>query len=223
MYLPGMRKLWRGKTVILLLKFSLLAGAILSFIEGQLEAGAVTLLIFIITFLPVVLGKRFRVEIPIEFEVLAVIFIYATLFLGEVRGYYVRYWWWDMVLHTGSGFLLGILGFLMVYVLNENEDIELNLKPHFVALFAFMFAIGLGTFWEIFEYIMDQVFGMNMQKSGLQDTMWDLIVNSIGALVISILGWGYLRKVGTNSFLERWIHGFIENNPRLFKRINTKR
>lgn len=223
MLLPDMYKIWHGNTVILLLKLSLLLGVILSFIEGQLEVGAVTLLIFIITFLPVVLGKRFRVEIPAEFEVLAVIFIYASLFLGEVRGYYVRYWWWDLVLHTGSGFLLGILGFLLVYVLNENEEIDLDLKPHFVALFAFMFAIGLGTFWEIFEYAMDQIFGLNMQKSGLQDTMWDLIVNSIGALIISILGWDYLRRKGVNSFLERWIHNFIENNQRLFKRKNTRR
>ena len=65
---------------------------------------------------------------------------------------------------------------------------------------------------------MDQFFGTNMQKSGLTDTMWDLIVNSIGALIISILGWGYLRKEGINSFLERWIHNFIERNPGLFER-----
>ena len=219
----GKIKSWQVNSLVIILKLSLLVGAVLSFIEGQLEAGAVTLLIFFITFLPILLGNRFQVKIPPEFEVLSVIFIYASLFLGEVHGYYVRFWWWDLVLHTSSGFLLGILGFLLVYVLNEKKEIDLDLKPEFVALFAFVFAIAFGTFWEIFEYAMDQVFGMNMQKSGLRDTMWDLIVNSAGALVISILGWGYLRKEGINSFLERWIHNFIEKNPRFFVRRKYRR
>lgn len=222
MHIRNIRSYWQVESIIILLKLSLLVGAVLSFTGGNLQAGIITLVIFIITFLPILLGKRFSVKIPTEFEVLSVIFIYASLFLGEVHGYYVRFWWWDLVLHTSSGFLLGILGFLLVYVLNEKEDIELDLKPHFVALFAFLFAVGFGTFWEIFEYAMDQVFQTNMQKSGLQDTMWDLIVDGIGALTISILGWGYLRKEGINSFLERWIRNFIERNPRLFERERKK-
>jgi hypothetical protein len=49
--------------------------------------------------------------------------------------------------------------------------------------------------WEIFEFSMDQIFGLNMQKpmlgdpSGLTDTMWDMIVNLIGAAIVSLSGW----------------------------------
>lgn len=211
---------WYINKFILLLKAALLIGAVLSFIRGNYEVAAITLGIIFITFLPVLLGRRFQVKIPPEFELLAVVFIFASLFLGEVRGYYLRFWWWDIVLHTGAGFLFGILGFLLVHVLNEKKEIELDLKPGFVALFAFVFAIAFGTLWEIFEFTVDQIFGTNMQKSGLIDTMWDLIVNGVGALVISILGWGYLRKEGVDSFLERWIQDFINANPRLFKPRN---
>lgn len=91
------------------------------------------------------------------------------------------------------------------------------MKPGFVALFTFMFAVGLGAIWEIFEFAMDSFFGMNMQKSGLVDTMWDLIVDSVGALVISVLGYGYLRTTGNESFLEQWIQRFIEEIPRFFQ------
>ncbi|MCS3904526.1 uncharacterized membrane protein YjjP (DUF1212 family) [Methylohalomonas lacus] len=171
-----------------------------------------------VTFLPVILGNRFKVHIPSEFEALAVIFIVASLFLGEVHAYYTRFWWWDAVLHTMSGFLLGILGFLLVYVLNEKDNIEFHMKPGFVALFAFMFALGIGALWEIFEFTMDSLFGMNMQKSGLQDTMWDLIVDAIGAGTIAILGYGWLKRKNTESFLERWIQHFIETNPQMFRR-----
>lgn len=176
----------------------------------------------ILTLIPLLLSKRFRVHIPPEFEVLAVIFIYASLFLGEVHGYYVRYWWWDALLHTGSGFLLGMTGFLLVHILNEMENINLHMKPGFVALFSFMFAVGAGAIWEIFEFSMDQIFGSNMQKSGLVDTMWDLIVDTLGALFISLLGWAYLKNSAKESFLERWINSFIAANPRFFQDNSPK-
>ena len=121
------------------------------------------------------------------------------------------------MLHTGSGFLLGIFGFLLVYVLNERPDIDLHMRPRFVALFAFMFAVGMGALWEIFEFGMDQLFGLNMQKSGLVDTMWDLIVEVVGAAVTALLGWVYMRAAGNDSFLEQWIEAFVHANPRIFK------
>ena len=104
-------------------------------------------------------------------------FVFAALFLGEIQRYYERIWWWDIALHTSSGLLKGILGFLLVYVLNENERIKLHMPPRFVALFAFLFAAAAGTLWEIIEFAMHQVFGSTMQKpmfgdpSGLTDAM----------------------------------------------------
>ena len=180
--------------------------------------------IIMISLYPLFLARHFHVRIPAEFQLLTIGFVFAAVFLGEVHGYYTRFWWWDIVLHTSSGFLLGIIGFLLVYVLNESERIDLHMRPGFVAFFAFLFAIGAGTLWEIFEFTMDSVFGMNMQKpmfgdhSGLTDTMWDLIVDAIGALVISVLGYGYLKTTDDSSFLERMIHRFIHSNPRLFRR-----
>jgi len=198
------------------LKATLLIGALLMFLEESYQAMAETLLILLISFLPYFLGKRFDVIIPRGFETLAVIFLYMSLFLGEVQGYYTRFWWWDLVLHSGSAFLLGILGFLLVYVLNEKKEINLDLTPKFIALFAFLFAVGMGTLWEIFEFAMDQLLGLNMQKSGLVDTMGDLVVDVLGAGVMSVLGWGYISTRETDSFLERWIEDFIQNNPKLF-------
>ncbi|MFO7818087.1 MAG: hypothetical protein R6V39_10475, partial [Desulfovibrionales bacterium] len=98
------------------------------------------------------------------------------------------------------------------------------LNPGFVAFFAFLFAVGTGALWEIFEFSMDSLVGMNMQKgmlgdeSGLTDTMFDLMVDTLGALVIAVLGFKYLRTAGTQSFLERWIADFIARNPHLFRR-----
>lgn len=201
----------------LALQAILAAGVVLAILQGRWLVAVTTFAIIVVTLLPIFLSKRLKIRIPPEFEVLAIVFIYASLFLGEVRGYYVRFWWWDVLLHVGSGFLLGLLGFLLVHVLNELENIEMHMKPAFVALFAFMFAVGMGALWEIFEFAMDQLFGLNMQKSGLIDTMWDLIVDTIGAACIALLGWRYLKRRGSSSFLESWIRSFITANPQLFR------
>lgn len=180
------------------------------------------LTIMLVTLLPVVLRRLRAIDIPPEFQVLAVTFVFASLFLGEVRSYYERFWWWDVALHVTSGLLLGILGFLLVYLLNENERVELHMRPRFVALFSFVFAVAVGCLWEIFEFGVDRTFDVHMQKpmlgdpSGLTDTMWDLIVDAFGALAISVLAWWYMER-GKRSFVEAWTRKFIERNPQLFK------
>ena len=202
--------------ISLLLKIILAVGAVLEAIQGNWLNAVATTGVIIVAFLPMLLGYRFHVRIPAEFELLAVIFVYASLYLGDLHGYYLKYWWWDILLHTGSGLILGIFGFLLVYVINEHEDLEMHMKPSFVSLFAFMFALGMGSLWEMFEFVLDQLLGMDTQGGSLVDTMSDLIVDGIGAFIISILGYSYLRTTKTDSFLERWIQHFINLNRRLF-------
>ncbi len=199
------------------------AGLLLAIYEQQWMTAAVSAAVIMMMFAPSALAHRLQLEIPEEFELLALLFLFAAIFLGEVQGYYHQYWWWDIALHTTSGLLLGIFGFLLVYVLNETERVDLHMQPRFVALFAFLFAVAVGAIWEIFEFAMDQLFGMNMQKpmagdpSGLTDTMWDLIVDTIGALAISLLGWWHMHTK-QRSFIDIWIRKFVVLNPRLFRR-----
>lgn len=201
----------------------LATGVILAIVQQRWLVAVTTTGIALVTTLPRVLGDRLHIRLPASMELLAVAFVYASLFLGEVHGYYVRFWWWDSLLHMGSGLLLGVLGFLLVHVLNEHESIEMHMRPGFVALFAFVFALGLGALWEIFEFTVDQLFGMTMQKSGLVDTMSDLIVDALSALAISLVGWRSLRKEQDTSFLQQWIQEFVRKNPRLFPHADRQR
>jgi uncharacterized membrane protein YjdF len=181
-----------------------------------------------LTLAPVVLRSRLPVRVPAEFQILAILFVFASLFLGEVRNYYEIIWWWDAGLHASSGLLFGIVGFLLVYVLNENERIDIKLRPRFVAMFAFTFAMAVGALWEVFEFAMDQTFGLEMQKprlgdpSGLTDTMWDLSFDAIGAVLISAFGWWYMVH-DERSFIERWILKFNAYNRRLFRNRRSSR
>ena len=219
-----MRQLLIHQRLTYILQGILVIEAVVAAWGNQWLTAVVTTGIIVLTLVPFFLRRFLHVHIPPEFVLLAIAFVFASLFLGEIRGYYTRFWWWDILLHSSSGFLLGIIGFLLVHVLNETEDIDVHMKPGFVAFFAFVFAVGMGVIWEIFEFSMDRLFGMNMQKemlgdpSGLTDTMWDLIVDTLGALVIAVFGYGYARAARNESFLERWIRAFVENNPRFFKR-----
>ena len=215
---------------IILVVLQLVMGSELALLlyNAQWQNAFLVLAIMGLTLAPLLLGHQLQVNIPAEFQILAVLFVFAALFLGNIRSYYESVWWWDIALHTSSGLLLGQVGFLLVYLLNASERIHLYLRPNFVALFAFLFAVSVGTVWEIFEFTMDQIFGAVMQKpmlndpSGLTDTMWDLIVDAVGAATISLLGWWYLRR-GEQSFIENWIRKFITNNPGLFLSPRSER
>ena len=154
---------------------------------------------------PARLMRRWDVEIPRVMFLMYIAFLYCAIFLGEVRSFYYNVPHWDTILHTFSGAMLGALGFSMIAIFNNTERIPLNLSPMFIAMFAFCFALALGGVWEIYEFTMDAVFGTNMQKfalddstllvgqAALSDTMKDIIVDAIGALVMSVVGYISLK------------------------------
>jgi hypothetical protein len=207
--------------VLAVLQLALVAELILLVLNQHWVHVFLVTAILATTLSPLVLKPRLLAPIPPEVQIVAILFVFATLFLGEVRDYYERLWWWDLALHTTAGLLLGLLGFMIVYILNEDRLVDLRMRPSFLALFAFSFSQAIGALWEIFEFFMDQTFALSMQKptpgdlSGLKDTMWDLIVNAVGAIIVSFAGWRSLVRART-SYVNGWAKRFIERNPRLF-------
>lgn len=205
--------------VLLLLQGVMAVELVLLALSGNWMHVVLVAAVMIATLAPELFRHQLPVEIPSEVQIVATLFVFATIFLGEVQDYYERIWWWDQALHTTAGLMFGMLGFLIVYALNESRSVQLQMHPAFVALFAFMFALGIGNVWEIFEYAMDEFFGLTMQKptardpSGLGDTMWDLIVNALGAAVVSFAGWRYIRQA-RRRHVDTWAARFIRRNRR---------
>ncbi len=154
--------------------------------------------------LPDMLTKKFSLEIPDKIYYLYIIFLYSAIFLGEVRDFYYVIPYWDTVLHTLSGLMMGFFGFSLVDILN-NTNKRVTLSPFFIAFFAFSFAITVGVIWEVYEFTADGIFGTNMQKyklqdgteligrEALEDTMEDLIVDGAGAFIASGIGYISLK------------------------------
>ena len=156
--------------------------------------------------LPGILQRKLKITIPSGMLVAFAIFLYCAIYLGEVHYFYYRIEHWDTLLHTFSGFALGALGLSIIGLLNKSERVSVSLSPAFVAIFAFCFAVAIGTVWEIYEFSVDSISGLNMQKYALEngelligqaalaDTMKDLIVDAVGALVISVVGYVSMKR-----------------------------
>lgn len=148
--------------------------------------------VFLLSLTPAIIERQLQVRLPIELTLFTSVFLYASYALGDVHDFYERIWWWDMVLHGSSAIVVGLIGFLAIYVFYMTYRIRVD--PFYIALISFGFAITVGTLWEIFEFLMDWFFGFNMQQSGLVDTMTDLIVNGAGALTAAMIGFYFVRN-----------------------------
>ncbi len=148
--------------------------------------------ILLLTFAPAIIERQLRVPLPVELTLVTCIFLYASFALGEVRDFYEKIWWWDLALHGLSAMTIGLIGFLSIYVFYMTQRI--NVAAGWIATITFTLAVSVGSLWEIFEFLMDWYFGFNMQKSGLVDTMTDLMLNASGAAIAAAIGYFYVRE-----------------------------
>jgi hypothetical protein len=191
-------------------------GLLLFALRRNWENVFLTAVVIALALAPALLSRRYRLIIPPEFQLVAALFNFLSLFLGSALDFYYHFWWWDLVLHTASGFLLGIIGFVALFVLNQTDRVRPAMKPAFIAFFGVTFAVTLGVAWEIFEFACDRLWPyLNMQsnETGVRDTMVDLIVDTAGAVVVAAMGYAYL-KTGRYSFIADGVRKFVSKNPR---------
>ena len=162
--------------------------------------------------LPSILERRLRFELPGLLYGFYIVFLYCAIFLGEVRSFYYLFPRWDSILHFFSSMMTGFFGLMVVTILNRDRHVSMNLSPLFVCLFAFCFSVTIGSLWEIYEFLGDGLFGLNMQKfmtaqgellvghEALRDTMKDIIVDVLGALLASVIGMISIRR-GTRWYI----------------------
>ena len=182
--------------------------------QGLWRAMFVAVVTLLLTLLPLMIQRWADFRLPRLLIFLIAAFAALTLVAGEVFDFYEKFWWWDVAMHSGSAVMFGIFGVILVMLVFDNASIKAS--PGMVAFFAFCFALAVGAVWEIFEFAMDSWFGLNMQKSGLVDTMWDLIVDSVGAFIGAATGYAYL-KFGRKGMVGQILHDVVEENRHKFE------
>ena len=86
---------------------------------------------------------------------------------------------------------------------------------------SFCLAMTVGVLWEIFEYAMDSLFGLQMMKSGLPDTMGDLVVDAVGAALAALAGVVYLLDRAGRLAVPFDL--FIETNRSRFRKVFARK
>jgi len=201
--------------VVYVIWAALLLSLAISLFNANWSLSFLAIATLLMSMVPALFARWFKIHLPVSFFAAIVVFIFGTIFLGEAYDFYERYWWWDIALHGGSAVGFGLIGFVFVFMLFEGD--RYAAPPWAIAFFGFCFAVMIGMVWEIFEFSMDQIFGLNMQKSGLTDTMWDLIVDMAGALFGASAGVAYLKgrsRLGLPSMIKE----FISKNRRFFSK-----
>ena len=198
-----------------ILRFSIFLALGYFLLKGNWELAFLCFVGGSLSFLPAMIERNYKIMLPLELEFLFAVFIYGSIFLGEVFGYYNKFWWWDIFLHSLASIILGIIGFVILYVLQAQKLLKANFFV--IVMFSFCFAVALGAVWELFEYFMDSAFGFNMMKEGLVDTMQDLISDCLGALLVSVLGYFYLRHRDA-WMIKEMVVKFVKENPQLISK-----
>lgn len=141
--------------------------AVRSAFTEQWESFFTCMLTLILFLAPTFVEKKLHIKLPTALEITVLIFIFCAEVLGEIACFYIKYPLWDTMLHTVNGFLFAAFGFCLVDLFNENRNVKFSLSPHFLALTAFCFSMTIGIFWEFFEFSMDHLFALDMQKDTL--------------------------------------------------------
>lgn len=190
-----------------------------------------SLLMLLCTFVPGFIERRGRVSVPNIMSLVFICFCLAHFVVGEIGELYVKSKIFDSILHTLSGSMMAILGFSIIRLLNDSDKVDLKLNPLFISIFVVCFSVTVGVLWEIIEFGADSLTGSNMQryshsvtrepflgKSALFDTMKDLILDTIGATVVSIISYIDLKKKKELTAIK-W---FIERKKELPVAINEE-
>lgn len=162
--------------VYVVLRLIVVAELVLSILRGEYESAFICLLVLILFILPFFIQQNFGIQLPTTLEIIILLFIFAAEILGELEGYFITYPNWDTMLHTTTGFLCAATGFALIDILNRNSRIKFHLSPIYVALAAFCFSMTVGVLWELFEFGMDRLFHLDMQK--------DTVVQSITSVML---------------------------------------
>ena len=236
--------------VYAILRLLVIAVLVRSIFLGQWESVFTCSLTLILLFVPSMIEKTLKIELPAALEIITYVFVFCAEILGEIECYYMKYPFWDTMLHTVNGFMFAAFGFALVDIFNRHGKFTFKLSPAFCALVAFCFSMTVGVMWEFFEFGADEILRLDMQKDsfistvntvildpeggnnvmritdilstdintssgtirvdgyidvGLRDTMKDMFVNFVGAVVFSFIGFIYVKQRGKGKLAGSFI------------------
>jgi len=132
-----------------------------------------------------------------KFKLLIYIFLFGSLVGGEVYNLYSEIWFFDIVLHLFSSF---IVSGLFVYVFRL---FKCNINRFLFIICIFCFAMMIASLWEITEFSIDRLFDKDMQK--------DTVITEVNSMLLSNDGKSVVKKKIDSMIIGDYtINGYLD-------------
>ena len=211
-YLPkNQRILWIALRIIILGwgVYGLFHGSVVEFLE------AIFAIIFthLWDFFQIFGKKSFIIEVEASTQTMLSLFIFIAVCIGSTLNNRTTFEHFDIVTHCASGVLSAWFGYDFANIIYRKRG---DLGPAMSSLFSLAFALSIAVGWEIYEFSMDKLYGMTLQK-GNTDTMVDFISCAIGAVVTMLLVAFYRNGIIGKNKEQVKEERRLENEKRLLK------
>ncbi len=152
-----------------------------------LQISASSLILAILPIASLIIKKDF----PPFLNFLILIHVVLAMDLGNAMNFYMRFGFWDTMMHTYFGFIASV-GIYVIFVMAGGK----RMGTAVLLVAVFLSVMGCGALWEIFEYVTDALLGkdaqqvwasLNAGKNPVYDTMTDVIVTAVGSALFYLI------------------------------------
>lgn len=194
--------------------------------EGELIGSTISVFlssvaIYLVTYLPKILRKRNMEISPLLYWIILLSILFS-MGGGFIFRFYIIFNYYDTIIHFLNGGIIVFIGFAIIkyFVEDSNDHIP------FIIFVAVLMSLSLGTLWEIYEFLIDVIIpGSNMQRfidihtnpnqpfigqEALFDTMIDLIVDTLGAILAGLIL--FMDSIKNKKFINKISFTKIETN-----------
>lgn len=194
------RHITRGMQVVLLslVVYGVVAGHPKAITNGSMGLA--------ITFIPAILERNYSFPL----DPWLALWITVAVFLHSMgsAGLYGRLGWWDNLTHAMSATVVAGAGYTVARAIDLHSD-EIFVPRRFFSVYVFVVVLSFGVVWELFEFALDIIalstgVTMPLAQHGLDDTITDLMYNSLGALIVALFGQAHLTIVAEILREHRW-------------------
>ncbi|EJN57987.1 hypothetical protein [Halogranum rubrum] len=156
----------------------------------------------LVTLAPTYLERNYRItmNVGLVLWITTAMFLHAlgTLPLPglEFLSPYQAIWWWDHLTHLFSASLVAGAAYATLRAVEKHVD-GVRLTPTFTFVCLLLFTMAFGVVWELLEFAIGEaarLFGTAqvLTQFGLDDTVFDLMYDTAGGLVVALFGTAYL-------------------------------
>jgi hypothetical protein len=160
--------------------------------------------LLLLIYFPNILKQNYHVHIPREFELVLLIFVIITFFLGSLRGFVIQLFF---------GIAIGFIGFTIMLILFSNSKFKTNYS--LIILFSFSISLAFGLLAEMSKYYLKLYFNYQFLESDYHYSMMNLTLVGLGSIFSSILGFLYMKGLKLNP-MKNMVIKFKKKNPNFF-------